>query len=395
MPPLLLDLTRLVSRQGHGALTGVDRVELAWLDHMLAQPGPCWGLVRTAIGFLLLDRRGAEQVARMARGEGPDATDLMSRLTRADNPARGRAEAALRRVSLARVPALFLARALLRHLPHGVVYLNVGHANVAHPVMRAVRRVPAARIAVLVHDTIPLDHPEFTRAGMDAVFARKLAVVAAHADLVIHSTNDARRKTEAHLAAAGRVPQGVTAPLGVPVPVPDGAPPISGPYVMALGTIEPRKNHALLLDVWDGFAASGQPVPTLVIVGARGWADPALLARLDARPKGVVELPGLNDGAVAALLQGAAALVFPSFAEGYGLPPVEAAALGIPVLCSNLDVVRELLGDYPVYLNPSDRLSWANSIGAVIQASRQPNRLRHPVPPPDWAGHFSAVLTVL
>lgn len=395
MPPLLLDLTRLVSRQGHGALTGVDRVELAWLDHMLAQPGPCWVLVRTAVGFLLLDRRGAERVARMARGELSVATDLMSRLTRADNPARGRAEAALRRVALARVPALFLGRVLLRHLPRGVVYVNVGHANLVHPVMRAVRRVPGARIAVLVHDTIPLDHPEFTRAGMAAVFARKLAVVAAHADLVIHSTNDARRKTESHLAAAGRVPQGVTAPLGVPVPVPDGASPIHGPYVMALGTIEPRKNHALLLDVWDGFVASGQPVPTLVIVGARGWADPALLARLDARPKGVVELSGQSDGAVAALLQGAASLVFPSFAEGYGLPPVEAAALGIPVLCSNLDVVREVLGDYPVYLNPSDRLSWANSIGAVIQASRQPNRLRHPVPPPDWAGHFSAVLTVL
>ncbi len=87
MPPLLLDLTRLMSRQGHGALTGVDRVELAWLDHMLAQPGPCWVLVRTAVGFLLLDRRGAERVARMAQGELSVATDLMSRLTRADNPA--------------------------------------------------------------------------------------------------------------------------------------------------------------------------------------------------------------------------------------------------------------------------------------------------------------------
>ncbi|MDT9702392.1 glycosyltransferase, partial [Streptomyces sp. P17] len=91
------------------------------------------------------------------------------------------------------------------------------------------------------------------------------------------------------------------------------------PRFVTLGTIEPRKNHALLLDVWDSLPP---PRPQLVVIGRRGWADQALFARIAATPD-VAEFNTLDDGQVAAVLTGAQALLMPSFAEGFGLPLTE------------------------------------------------------------------------
>ncbi len=114
---------------------------------------------------------------------------------------------------------------------------------------------------------------------------------------------------------------------------------------------------------------------------------------------GVFELPGLSDGAVAALLQGAEALLFPSFAEGFGLPPVEAMALGTPVICSKLTVLQDILGDYPVYLDPHASYSWMETINhAVIrEQTTEGDQTRQRVgrKVPRWTDHFDAVLSLV
>lgn len=393
----LLDLTRLVSRLGRGALTGVDRVELAYLTHLLAGPVALFGLVRTALGFVLLDAAGCKAVALRAQGAvelGP--SDLLGRLTRRGMPLRARAEADLRKLALARCTRPLLARMIRRHLPGRFSYLNVGHANLSDRVMRA---MGSARKAVLVHDAIPLDYPEYTRAGMAAVFARKLGVVSRRADLVIYSSHDARARVEAHM---GRVPPAVVAGLGVPMPVvgklPEGLD-VSSPYYVVIGTIEPRKNHALLLDVWQKLPDTG---PKLFILGSRGWGNDAVFARLDSAPmmgRTVFEVPRLEDGQVAALLQNAQALLFPSFAEGYGLPLFEAKALGVPVFASNLAVFHQIIGDYPVYLDPTSSYSWLETIAKNSQADRRRARNRQYVlgqnVTPTWDDHFKSVLTIV
>ena len=394
-PAHLIDLTRLVSRLGQPALTGIDRVERAWLTHLLTLQTPLFALVRTVAGCLLLPRAGAQAVADWVGGQPlPDRVDLLSRLTRRDHPLRGRAETALRPLALAALPRPLLGGALRRHLPQGTLYLNLGHANLSRPMMRALRAGPGLRLAVLLHDTIPLDHPEYCRADMPRRFRKRLAAIAAHADLVIHLTEATRQWTEAHLARLGRVPPGITAPLGVTPPAPDPAQlspglDLSTPYFVALGTIEPRKNLGLLLDVWADLAKAG-PVPRLYVLGNRGWADPALLHRLDARPPGISEIAGLPDGAVQALLAGSRALLFPSLAEGFGLPPLEAAALGVPVLATDLAPIREMLQDYPVYLPGSDRYPWVQTVRLAWQAPAR----NGPSPAlPRWDDHFRAVLT--
>jgi len=397
----LLDLTRLVSRLGRGPLTGIDRVEYAYLDHLLHADRPLFGLVRTGLGFLLLDRAGCAGLAALVRGDRAlPPTDIIGRVLHRRNPLRGRAEAAVRGLSIARVARPFLAH-MLRKLPYGSTYLNVGHANLTARGLQHLHRA-GLRIAVMVHDTIPLDHPEYARADTVAPFRRKMAVVSRFADTVIHTTHDARAKTEIHLAHMGRVPAGVVANLGVPQPLPNLAelPPdisVTPPYFVALGTIEPRKNHALLLDIWDHFG-TGPDAPRLYIIGGRGWANPDVFARLDTLPPEhpVKLLHGLPDSAVTALLSGAAALVFPSHAEGFGLPAVEAAALGVPVITSNLPVIQELLGDYAVYLDVTDICSWIETIKAHINTAQhreQPKTgQQNRKDPPSWPDHFKIVL---
>ena len=387
VPARLLDLTRLVSRIGRGPLTGVDRVEAAYLTELLRRDGPMFALVRTAAGFLLLDRAGAQGVAALVAGATPGPADLLSRLTNRD-AMRGQAEASVRRLAIARAAVPLLGR-LLARVPQGATYLNVGHANLSDRTLARLHR--RCRIAVLVHDTIPLDFPQFSRPDTVDSFARKLASVATHADLVIHTTQATRRATDPHLRRAGRVPPGVVAALGVPCPQPDPTTPRPpGRYFVALGTVEPRKNHALLLQVWTDL---GPDAPTLLVIGGRGWADPQLFDRLAATP-GVQLLSGLSDGAVAHLLQGAAALLFPSLAEGFGLPPVEAAALGTRVVASDLPALREVLGDYPIYLAATDSYSWSETI-KTLRSDLQPRRNPTAFTPPSWEDHFNTVLSLV
>lgn len=361
-------------------------MEAAYLARLLAEPVPLWGLVRSAAGFLLLDGAGCAGLRALVRGEaetGP--ADLLSRLTLRRAPQQARAESAARRLAVARCwrPGL---RRLLRRLPAGTSYVNTGHANMTPGVMAALRAA-GLRTAVLIHDTIPLDFPQFSSPGSPEAFAGKLKAAAA-ADVVIHAAEATRAATEAHLARAGRVPEALVAPLGIePVPPDLSLPLPDEPYFVALGTVEPRKNLTLLIDVWDRLP---EPRPRLLILGRRGWEAPAVLERLSRTP-GVEERPGLPDREVARLLSGARALLFPSFAEGFGLPPWEAAVHGTPVVAAPLPVFTELLGDYPIYRDPSDTYAWMETIQRL---ARTPER-RPCLVAPNWDDHFKTVLTRL
>ena len=135
----------------------------------------------------------------------------------------------------------------------------------------------------------------------------------------------------------------------------------AGPYFVALGTIEPRKNIRFLLDIWDRLPV---PRPKLLLLGRRGWEQDSVLSRAEAT-EGVRILSDLNDGQAAAILSCARALLFPSLAEGFGLPPIEAARLGVPVLANALPVLKETAGDYPIYLEENDIYSWMETISKL------------------------------
>lgn len=384
--PCVLDVSRLVSRLPRQTFTGIDRVEHAYLRFCLTRQEPSFGLVRTRLGYLLLDRAGLKALVRQC-----------------DLAAKGQAEdgamALLRRVCFARCSRLGLPFALRRMMPAGGWYLNVGHSNLGSWGLRSAQRA-GLRIAVLVHDVLPLDHPEYMRADTVPRFARKMNAVARFADLVIVPTADVLAHAQAHLARRGDPPAFLTAPLGVSsaAPCPAEVPPaLSGLNRMFLtvGTLEPRKNHALLLNLWEALAQElpAADMPHLVIAGTRGWHSPEFFRSLEQHSlygHRIHEVSGLSDGAISALYTQAEALLFPSLAEGTGLPPIEAAAHGCPVISADLPVYRETLGSLPVYLSPVDMYVWLRIIKQYLAGSG-PNRPLPPFEAPTWQDHFARV----
>lgn len=392
-----LDLSRLVSRVGRGAFTGIDRVEAAYLTRLLHEPGELFGLVRSSFGFTLFDRAGMEALAARLLGEVPwGPPDVISRLFLKQATDRRGVEADLRRLAIARTGRRFLPQTFARYFPKGITYINVGHSNLRVAVFDALRDVEG-RAVVMIHDTIPLDHPEWQREGTVESFEQRLHLVARRADLVIHTAQATRALTEAHFGKAGRVPEGITAHLGIDVPEvdPEALPPEfrqDRDYYLVLGTIEPRKNHALLLDLWEALAQRlpKDQMPRLLILGARGWNNDAVFARLDRLPGYVRELGALPDGALGAVIQGARALLMPSHVEGFGLPLGEALALGTPVIATDLPVYREVYGNNIIYLDSSDLYSWVEKL-----AKTDTDQDRAPAVVPKWENHFNLVLKSL
>jgi len=367
------------------------------LHHLSRDAVPLFALIRSSWGYVLLDAQGIEAIAdRLDGAQDWGGPDLLSRLARRMSPDQRRAESDLRRAARARCRPAGLARMLARQLPPGFAYLNVGHSDLDARTLRGVRRGGAGRIAVMIHDVIPLDHPQYQRPGTPEAFRVKLQQVRARADLIIYNSNDTRIRTEARMRDWGDPPAGVVAHLGVELAAPGTPPPgvdTERPYFVALGTIEPRKGHDLLLDIWDGMGAEA---PGLAICGARGWNNRAVFDRLDRLPPDspVRELPGLDDGQIAALLVGSRGLLFPSRAEGYGLPPIEAVALGVPVVSTDLPSVREILGNIPVYVKESDRYQWHDAVKALAEGPRRAREAASDAGfvPPSWEEHFNIVL---
>ena len=383
-PARCLDITRLIRRAGR-PMTGVDRVEFAYLRALVADPVPVYALARTRLGYVLLGPEGAEAILHRAGSDTWGALDLPGRVLRKGSDKQRRAEADLRRNALARSLPGGLPAMLKRHLPAGTSYLNTGHSNLTARVIAALRRA-GARITVLIHDTIPLDHPEFQRPGQPETF-RAFLTRAESADRIICNSQATRADCTRHMT---RPPDMIVARLGLEPVTPGPCPPHPEvPYFVTVGTIEPRKNHALLLDIWDGFAAEARPAPRLLICGTRGWNNARVFDRLDKGNPLIEERAGLSDPQIAALLVRSAGLLFPSVAEGYGLPPLEAAALGVPVIVCDLPVYRETLGDTGIYLPPRDVYSWRNKIEQLAEQTPP----RRDYAPPGWDDHFNIVLS--
>ena len=166
---------------------------------------------------------------------------------------------------------------------------------------------------------------------------------------------------------------------------------------MALGILDQRKNHRLLLQVWrDMIRRATGPVPKLVLVGAPGLRTAGLhdmVARSPGLDRAVRIVSDLPSPAVRHVLGGARGLLMPSFAEGFGLPIIEAQALGIPVVASDIPAHREVGGPDTTLLDPLDGPGWRQ---AVERLAGEPVRPAPPFDPPqDWDRYFGALLPIL
>lgn len=209
--------------------------------------------------------------------------------------------------------------------------------------------VPGARQAVVVHDILFETHPGFfpwrmrwrnrllTR--LSAKRARLVVTISRYSRDSIAATYgiDPARIAEVR---CGTAPPPVGA--GRPALMPD-----SRPYLLMVGRLEPRKNLALTLDAFARLPAGSA---RLIVVGKPDGERPETLARLAATAD-VVHVAGIDDRGLGALYANAAALVFPSAGEGWGIPVLESLALGTPVIASNVTAIPESGGDAASYFD--------------------------------------------
>jgi len=148
-----------------------------------------------------------------------------------------------------------------------------------------------------------------------------------------------------------------------------------------VSTIEPRKNHLMLLNIWRSLIDTGiSKAPKLVIIGARGWSNENVFKILDhslALKAHVVERIGISDAEMIAEIKRSRATLFPSFDEGWGLPIVESLALGVPVICSDIPVHRECSQGYASYIDPIDAKAWRDTIISFCGQSQEEARQQH------------------
>ncbi len=127
-------------------------------------------------------------------------------------------------------------------------------------------------------------------------------------------------------------------------------------YFLAVGTIEPRKNYLLLLDAFESIAADDQEIK-LFIVGHKGWKSANVFDRINnsAFKDRIIVEGYVNEDRIKLLYKNALAFIFPTLYEGFGMPLLEAMSFGIPIVCSDIDICREVCGDAATYFkNKSD-----------------------------------------
>lgn len=387
----------------------MDRVCLAYLKALCAAPEPVFGLARTALGYVLLDDAGMhEMLACLEKAKPWGPPDLLSRMLHKSDNYKRETEAELRRLCIARCRPVLLGRMLRKHLPAGVVYINVDQSSMPSRKLQAVKSVRNGRFVPFLHDTIPLDFPAYQTPSSVVRFQQMVKRIHTYADAILCNSRATAEDVTRHLSALGDVPPIHVAHLGVGVDYflnGDNRTTLDlpKPYFVLLGTIEPRKNHSHILDVWEALEAelSEQEMPHLVICGRRGWMSEDVFERLDSSPQRgrfLHEFNNLDDSQVMSVLQGAAGCLFPSFSEGFGLPAAEAAALGIPLICNTLPVFREFLADIPIYVNVTDSYAWKQVIIELAQQSQaggdSQGQEHARFVPPTWESHFNVVLKV-
>lgn len=384
--PILIEISRLIFRLMKGkTITGIDRVTLAYIQHYADS-------AQAVVSF---------------KGNVNIFNRQQSRV--------------LFQILCHKQPKLFSASSLNILVEHlfkneqdnscyaGCIYLNLNHKGIeSQAYIRKIRQLKLKTV-FFVHDLIPVYYPEYCRAQEQAKHTLRIRYMlqVGHAILV----NSAFTKAE--LLQFARE-QCLTAPeITVALLSSDLhhlfeteklLPALHHKkYFVVLATIEARKNHLLLLQIWQRLIQQlGEQAPYLVLVGQRGWEADQVFNLLDrcATLKGrVIECSSSCDVELKATLSHAQALLFPSFVEGFGLPLVEALSLGVPVIASDIAVFKEIGQGVPEYIDTLDSKLWFDMIleynkNASLLRADQLLRMKH-YQHWEWQDHFNTIQHVV
>lgn len=400
------DMCRLFIGPYFATPRGIDRVDLAMAKYIFADPdSPHIAILPTPLGVRAFPARAARLLLNHLQiiwGETAEIkddarlqvliADILS-INSADavpwlDPiGLSRTQSVRRSLGMLRHTGFSLGRAAMKMVPAGAAYVNLGQLALAVPMFFTwLQKRPDVACVLMIHDTIPLDHPEMVKPASVAHHARMIRTAATHADFLIFSTAFAQASVNAALAEL-RVDPIPSLVRSLPVPgafaeAGDSLPELAGKqYFVVVSTIEPRKNFSLLLSVWVRLVdRMGGQAPHLVIVGALGRDAKNILAPLAGSPRlreRVHQVSGLSSPALARLMAGCAAVLSPSFAEGFGLPLLEGIAMGVPTIASDIPSHREIAQGTTTLLGTDDRAGWEAAILATPRVAPH----RRPVVP--------------
>lgn len=375
--PYILDVSRLIWRlNGNRLPTGIDRVCLAYLE---AFSNRSLALVQWKSQRFVLPAAESDRLfALLQTGHGARIkTGIVGILLRA-----------------------LLGRLIGKPQTYGKILLNVGHTGLNAPGLTDWTLRSGVHPVYLIHDLIPITHPQFCREGEDARHRVRIRQALQSARGIITNSQATLDDINRFSAAEGLpVPASVVSHLGIePLAVGPAERTYTRPYFLCIGTIEARKNHAMLIRLWRRLRQRiGTETPDLVLIGQRGWLADDVFAELegDQPPHGkIIEMGRCDDETLANCIAHSRAVLMPSHVEGYGLPIIEALALGAPVIAHNLPVYREIAQDIPWLIDEADEDAW---LAALTEFSGDSSQRQQRVAAakglalPTWRDHIKTV----
>ena len=416
-PLILYDVTRLVNRRRATIPTGIDRIDLQLAYAIFERFGAtCQPVIQTGHQTVVLEGErpliiellqslkitwfSAEQPSRqvaarldwlgVASNAGYGSKKIEKNRIK-QQPKTVQLTLKLRQLALtlnqmAQAMQRFFTRPGFSNTSH-IVYVNASHQGVVRHPNALARLAGKTRLEIVsyIHDIMPIELPEYTRA--DQVTSLKAFLFELYQHPVSFAVNSkATAKSLFTYLSSNMTSEKKDTDIAYPEVIYPGieimeapernnkrdnlTPPSPRGFVM-LGTIEPRKNHLMILNIWRELVSEKcDPMPHLHIIGRRGWDIENVVSMLDRCPSiqpFVSEYSDLDDFAVCQHLKSCTALLFPSFAEGLGLPLVEAAQLGVPVIASDLQIFRELVDSGVTYINPLAATAWKSAIKRAAQ----------------------------
>lgn len=253
-----------------------------------------------------------------------------------------------------------------------------GDADLYHFSNFIIPPLTRGRATVSIHDLSFMRHPEFTEEGNLAYLRAKIPATVKRADAVLTISEFSRQaiieelnvpEERVHLTSLGVDPLFKRASQEQIAATKRNFG-MARPYLLYVSTVEPRKNHRFLLDV---FARLGDLDIDLVIAGGRGWKSEPVFEAMGSHPLAdrIHYIEYVGDEHLPALYSGAEIFVMPSFYEGFGLPPLEAMACGTPTLVAPAGSIAEVVGDAAEVIADFDHEQWETAIRRLLTDSER------------------------
>ncbi|MDQ1184629.1 glycosyltransferase family 4 protein [Agrobacterium larrymoorei] len=370
---LMFDVTRTLARRYNATPTGIDRVELEFLRSFISTSpkNSVSFVVTTKYGNAVLAPSTMKQIFHeVTERWGSASAHRRSHVSLLGLRGRRGVELLNELRALSFIVSLVIKDRFTSDFKklclraRSSVFLSTSHVGLEDAKSFLWLDRHNVRGVFFIHDTIPLDFPEFCKPNAAAIHRRRLETVSRFGDRILTCSEYSKSRLLDHLGKDHKIH---VATLGNKITLPTHTQPSNRRlHFVCLGTIEGRKNLSFLLEIWRSIVQRyGASSPKLIILGKRGWNAEAVCRVLDESAQlrlFVEQKDGLSDAEVYEVLANARGFLAPSLVEGYGLTPTEALQIGIPVIASDIPAHREVLGSCATFIDPIDGTSWREAI---------------------------------